>query len=298
MASRKFSFFSFTLIVLIFFLSCSDLAYSFNKKLPPFQFLKRLQGCHKGDKIKGIQELKEYLKYFGYLRYKNRAHANDDYFDDVLESAIKMYQQNYRLKTTGSLTSETVSKMMMPRCGVADLTNGTIKKSSNAYHTSGYTFFPGNPKWPASKYALTYELRYDTPPHLIPPLQNAFQAWANVTPFTFSPFHGRGNPDITIGLYKGDHGDGYPFDAFGAIAAHSWPPQDGRLHFNSYGRFCIGAFPNLYDFGTVASHEIGHLLGLGHSRDEEAIMYPVAPFGRVKGIHQYDIEGVRALYEF
>ena len=93
-------------------------------------FLKHLQGCHKGDKVKGIHNLKVYLENFGYLSYsqsKNQTHTNGDDFDELMESDIKTYQLNYHLNATGTMDAKTISSMMMPRCGVADIINGTCK---------------------------------------------------------------------------------------------------------------------------------------------------------------------------
>ncbi|KAF7135055.1 hypothetical protein RHSIM_Rhsim08G0059600 [Rhododendron simsii] len=57
-----------------------------------FNFIKHLEGCHKGETVKGLKHLKKYLEAFGYLNYStNQAHAKDDNFDDYLEAAIKIY---------------------------------------------------------------------------------------------------------------------------------------------------------------------------------------------------------------
>jgi hypothetical protein len=53
-----------------------------------------------------------------------------------LESAIKTYQLNYHLNVSGTLDDKAVSKMMMPRCGVADIINGTnwMRAGKNRHH--------------------------------------------------------------------------------------------------------------------------------------------------------------------
>ena len=103
--------------------------------------------------------------------------------------------------------------------------------------------------------------------------------------------------DLTITFYKGDHGDGSPFDGPGGILAHAFYPTDGRLHFDADERFSIGAIPNYIDLESVAVHEIGHLLGLSHSTVQDAIMYPSIPYGVVKtNLQPDDIQGIKALY--
>ena len=132
MASKAFSLFLFTLLLLPL-LSHGTSRNTNNKKSSPFDFLKHLQGCHKGDNVSGIKVLKSYLEQFGYLNYNHsikQNHANDDDFDELLESALKTYQLNFHLNPTGTLDAKTVSNMMMPRCGVADIINGTDRKST------------------------------------------------------------------------------------------------------------------------------------------------------------------------
>lgn len=61
-----------------------------------------------------------YLQHFDYYHQtRNNTHANEDDFDELLESAMRTYQLNYHLIATGTLDDETISKMMMPHCGVA-----------------------------------------------------------------------------------------------------------------------------------------------------------------------------------
>ncbi|KAG2722021.1 hypothetical protein I3843_02G095400 [Carya illinoinensis] len=278
---------------------------SSDQKTSPYGFLKHLQGCHKGEKVKGIHDLKMYLEKFGYYhKTKNNTHANDDDFDELLESAVKTYQQNYHLKATGTLDAETVSKMMMPRCGVADIINGTNSMQlgekkhhhrKGSFHTvSHYSFFPNAPKWPTSKYHLTYGFLPGTPTQAMSPVARAFQTWARNTHFTFSRVQGLS--DITIGFGRRDHGDGAPFDGNGGTLAHAFAPTDGRFHYDADEFWSVGAIPGYFDLETVALHEIGHLLGLGHSSVPGAIMEPSISSGVTKGLHTDDIAGIKALY--
>ncbi|KAK9991754.1 hypothetical protein SO802_026739 [Lithocarpus litseifolius] len=311
--NKAFSLFSFALLLLLLFPLHSH-ATSRNihdKKSSPFEFLKHLQGCHKGEQVKGIHNLKAYLENFGYLSYnhsKNHTHTNDDDFDELLESAIKTYQLNYHLNATGTLDAKTVSTMMMPRCGVADISNGTnwMRSGKKKHHhrhgslhtVSHYTFFQGNPKWPSSKYHLTYGFLPGTPTEAMSPVAKAFETWAANTHFKFSRAQDHTNANIKVSFHRRDHGDGHAFDGAGGILAHAWAPTDGRFHYDADEQWSVGAAPNAFDLETVALHEIGHLLGLDHSSVEGAIMWPSIRPGVTQGLHRDDIDGIKALYNF
>ncbi|KAG8366878.1 hypothetical protein BUALT_Bualt16G0013800 [Buddleja alternifolia] len=107
-----------------------------------------------------------------------------------------------------------------------------------------------------------------------------------------------GVPDIVnvIGFHRGNHGDGAPFDGPGGTLAHAFAPTNGRFHYDADERWSVGPVANAFDLETIAVHEIGHLLGLGHSSVEEAIMYPSIGLGQTKNLHADDIQGIRALY--
>ncbi|EYU34694.1 hypothetical protein MIMGU_mgv1a023515mg, partial [Erythranthe guttata] len=254
-----------------------------DKKPSPFEFIKTLQGCHKGNKSKDIHHLKNYLHQFGYLQYPNETHANNDDFDETLESAVKTYQRNYHINPTGTLDATTVSKMTTPRCGVPDIID-----------VSHYSFFQGNPRWPPSKTHLTYRFLPNTPAPAVGPVSRAFQKWASSTHFTFS--RAQNSADLVIGFHRGDHGDGFPFDGRGGTLAHAFAPTNGRFHYDADERWSVGPVQDAFDLETVALHEIGHLLGLGHSSVEAAIMYSGIGAGVTKNLHADDIQGIRALY--
>lgn len=130
-------------------------------------------------------------------------------------------------------------------------------------------------------------------------IQQAFALWAAQTPLSFTETTNRQTADIVIGWAEGNHGDGDAFDGPGDVLAHaSYPnPYEDRqvfLHFDESERWVNSDSQNV-DLLTVAAHEIGHTLGLGHSDDRNALMYP--SYSRPhRFLGDDDVAGVQSLY--
>lgn len=271
-----------------------------------FQFPKHLEGTQKGnnnDNIKGIQDVKDYLQRYGYLAKVENNNLN--VFDDELESAIKTFQNFYNLNVSGTLDKDTLSLMSLPRCGVPDIlidnnntttsSTGDQMNNSSEFH-SHFTVFPGNPLWP--KYHLTYTFYDSFPVNLRNPVVNAMEQWAGVSKFTFSEASRWSlfPADIKFSFERGDHGDDYPFEGKGGTLAHSFGPMDARVHFDADENWVVGNVPDAYNVGMVALHELGHALGLGHSKIQEAVMWFSVLPGISKSLHFDDIQGIQTIY--
>uniref|UniRef100_A0A8C6QU84 Peptidase metallopeptidase domain-containing protein n=1 Tax=Nannospalax galili TaxID=1026970 RepID=A0A8C6QU84_NANGA len=206
---------------------------------------------------------------------------------DLAQKKIQEMQKFLGLKVTGKLDSSTVEVMHKPRCGVPDV--------------GGFSTFPGTPKWRKNK--LTYRIvnyTLDLPREAVDSaIEKALKVWEEVTPLSFSRIY-EGEADIMVSFEVGAHGDFHYFDGPGHILAHAYPPGPGfygDVHFDDDEKWTQGTSgTNLF---LVAAHEFGHSLGLFHSDNPEALMYPVYKFSTNPAqllLSQDDIAGIQSLY--
>ncbi|KAJ8312175.1 hypothetical protein KUTeg_009548 [Tegillarca granosa] len=130
-------------------------------------------------------------------------------------------------------------------------------------------------------------------------IYEAFKVWSDATDLTFTETTAS-YADIMIKFASGYHQDGYPFDGKGLILAHAFFPGEdkgGDTHFDDDEKWILNSKEDGVDLFMVAAHEFGHALGLGHSSEPKALMYPwYQGFDENFKLPYDDIQGIQRLY--
>jgi hypothetical protein len=130
-------------------------------------------------------------------------------------------------------------------------------------------------------------------------IERALGEWARHARLNFVPGSSATTARTINFLFaSGGHGDPYPFDGLGKTLAHTFYPSPpnpeplaGDVHFDDDESWRIGADTDLY---SVALHELGHSLGLGHSDLPGAVMYPF--YRRAETLTPEDERAIQGLY--
>ncbi|XP_077154613.1 collagenase 3-like [Ranitomeya variabilis] len=218
--------------------------------------------------------------------YLNKFYSSNAEEKSSFTERLEAMQRFFRMKVTGQLDTNTMNMMKAPRCGMPDVAE--------------FSTFNGRPRWQTN--SITYRiLNYtpDLPTGVVDDsIQKAFGVWSQVTPLRFTKVN-RGDADILIQFRARAHGDQNPFDGAGRVLAHAYAPGariGGDAHFDEDERWTNSqAGFNLF---LVAAHEFGHSLGLNHSEDPQALMFPTYRFVNTDNyrLPQDDVNGIQSLY--
>ncbi|RNA28933.1 Hatching enzyme [Brachionus plicatilis] len=127
-------------------------------------------------------------------------------------------------------------------------------------------------------------------------LAQAVRYWGAASGLSFRRVGRKSKRDMAIRFAPKAHGDGYPFDGRGGVLAHAFFPQDGRIHFDADERWTDKSKWGI-NLKIVAVHEFGHALGLDHTTDIRAVMYPFYQGYNPKfRLGADDIRGIQFLY--
>nr|XP_020023670.1 matrix metalloproteinase-27 [Castor canadensis] len=259
------------------------------KFLPLFLFLVTFSSAFPADRKveneENMQLAQAYLNQFYSLEIEG-SHLVQSENRSVLDGKIREMQAFFGLTVTGKLDSNTLEIMKMPRCGVPDV---------GQY---GYTL----PGW--RKHNLTYRILNYTPDmpraDVDEAIQKALEVWSAVTPLTFTRIS-RGIADVMIAFRTRVHGwcPRY-FDGPLGVLGHAFPPGlglGGDTHFDEDENWTTKGTVG-FNLFLVAAHEFGHSLGLSHSNDHTALMFPnyVSLDPNKYPLSQDDIRGIQSIY--
>ena len=132
-------------------------------------------------------------------------------------------------------------------------------------------------------------------------ISNAFAAWSSLANISFVQVvdngvtHGAGVPSATFA--SGPHHRW----AFGVLAHALFPPPNGAsaagdMHFDRQENWGCERVPGTPDIGIIATHEIGHSIGLDHETTLTAIMNPAYSLLSPATPLIDDINGVTSIY--
>ncbi|XP_067667989.1 matrix metalloproteinase-14-like [Haliotis asinina] len=242
----------------------------------------------------------DYIRIVNYLYRYGYLMTRFPWLPGSFSNAIEEFQRRAYLPPTGRLNRETLDMINRKRCGVPDVIRLVVTSS----RTKRYVLDDTRWKYTNLTYCVrTYPLAPDTTHDGVDRvLAKAFKIWSDVSSLTFTQLP-HCNVDIVIQFDSGYHGDRAPFDGKGNTLAHAYFPGDskrglnGDVHFDDDEPWTTeGNVPNREDIFCVGVHEIGHSLGLQHSREKGAIMWPWVRQCTDNPLTQDDINGIQALY--
>ncbi|XP_068684571.1 uncharacterized protein [Montipora foliosa] len=237
-----------------------------------------------------------YLRRYGYLSSADLNLGGVRRITKIYE-AVKRLQRFTGLNETGNprdtATMELVSK---ERCSFKDIGKTSQFKRRRRYALHGT-------RW--SKNSLTYKVASYTTDLTTREVDDTIKAglsmWAKATPLTFTKVT-NGPADIVISFDKEGDRD-YSFDGPGGELAFAHFPLDnvaassGDIHFDDAEKFIVKSKGKGTHLLWLVLHELGHSLGLEHSSDKNAIMFPLYPGSKSTfQLHRDDVMGIQQLY--
>lgn len=266
--------------------------------------------------IKNVKDLKvNAIKYL--FKYGYQDSYDENLPDNELAGTIKSFQYFANLPLTGKLDTKTVAQMALDRCGIRDPKIKITTRNRRYVHqgSSWKPLFERKRREGAKRQILKWtlinsgsSLRFNT---VLIVMRQAFRYWQEKTNIDFEeiPKHKVGttndlkeeNIEILVKFVQGWHQDPYAFDGQGGTLAHAFYPLtnaglSGDVHFDDAERYTYKS-PQGRNLLWVATHELGHSLGLEHSNVREAVMYPwYSKYKPGFKLHDDDVLGIQTLY--
>jgi len=138
----------------------------------------------------------------------------------------------------------------------------------------------------------------------------AYQTWTNVSCSYYASKDmgvvnmptGDENDSVNTNVWRSSWPSSYGQNALG-ITHTIYDPYSGKIldadtHYNPNYTWAVNGSPSAIDVQSVATHEIGHQLGLDHSQYQDATMFYATGAGDTsqRSLHSDDIAGICYLY--
>uniref|UniRef100_A0A915L2D8 Peptidase metallopeptidase domain-containing protein n=1 Tax=Romanomermis culicivorax TaxID=13658 RepID=A0A915L2D8_ROMCU len=258
-----------------------------------------------------------YLRRFGYTDHSTELNAAQ--FHSSMRRLAEDLNETY--DSSPASMSKLFKMSSLARCSRSSTSIDHVDTSSNKIRRRRKRFTPHISKWKISniKWRMRdpfslfnnindYEVVRGTLRHSLNLWSEASEHLLNFTDFSANfedlvnvDTMQHADPAIDMDMFfaVGDHGDHEAFDGKGGIVAHSGYPMVGKIHFDADELWTIDSEQGI-DLRYVTLHETGHALGLRHSKNKDAIMYPIYKKGNSRStIHlsEDDALGIKYLYK-
>lgn len=213
----------------------------------------------------------QYLEAFGYLA--QLLDATPDLKAADLIRAVKQFQTFFGLRPTGVVCAKVVRAMEAPRCGCPDIDRPHLTQHRGLRAWARAML----PAW--RKRSLTYAITDYVPglkhEDVDAVVAHAFAAWTQYGNLEVAPVRDAQGADIVLSTGSGPRSN---FDGPGGTLAWAYLP-DGNdqpllMKFDLGETWVLNPAERGILLMNVCCHELGHALGLEHSRIPSALMAP------------------------